>query len=207
MKIVIFDFDGVIVDSFTFCHRISNSISEVTQDEYRSRFEGNINDATQKACAHLPPSEINFSAEYDKEIVKCVPHAEIVEAIKELLKNYQLAIISSTDSWSIDEFLKSHGIRECFSDILGNDVDKSKVKKINMLFAKYSVLPADMIFITDTLGDIKEAKHCNVASIGVTWGFHKKERLQKEKPYKIIDDKKHLMDAVNGYFKVGESLV
>ena len=62
---------------------------------------------------------------------------------------------------------------------MGGDIHRSKVAKIQMILKKHGIKPAEAIFITDTLGDMREAIKCGVLSIGVTWGFHEKERLQK----------------------------
>ena len=195
MKIVIFDFDGVIVDTYGFCYELINAISPVTHEEYKKRFEGNINDAMKKV-APKGLSNGTFVEDYFLELTKCTPYAEVVDAIKILAKKYTLIVISSTVSPAIDTFLTTNNIRECFQDILGNDIEKSKIKKIHMVFEKYSVSPEDCVFVTDTLGDIKEAKHCGVRSIAVTWGYHTRETLEKEKPYAIIDDKKGIVQKV-----------
>ncbi len=48
-NIVIFDFDGVIADTFEFCFDIMLSFENgLTKDDYKSRFEGNIFDALKK---------------------------------------------------------------------------------------------------------------------------------------------------------------
>ena len=66
-KLVIWDFDGVIADTFRMCFgiiRMSNP--ELTEVKYRKRFEGNINrvgkDKQEK-------SNIDFWAEYEKNIL------------------------------------------------------------------------------------------------------------------------------------------
>ncbi len=48
MKVILFDFDGVVVDTFSFCYRIMNSRDSISEDVYRAKFEGNINDALKK---------------------------------------------------------------------------------------------------------------------------------------------------------------
>ena len=198
MNILMFDFDGVIVDTFSLCHIISNSISPVSEDEYRTRFEGNINDVVNKAP---PIRKADYFSEYTPELMKCEPFIELIEAIKNLAHKYTLVIISSTISPSIDSFLQKTGLRNYFSDILGNDVEKSKIKKIGMVLEKYKTDPSQALFITDTLGDIKEASACSVKSIAVSWGYNNEATLTKGNPYKIISDKKELVPAVEEYFK------
>jgi phosphoglycolate phosphatase-like HAD superfamily hydrolase len=49
-----------------------------------------------------------------------------------------------------------------------------------MIKEKYGVDSGDMIFITDTLGDIREADHEGVPTIAVTWGIHDHEYFNRE---------------------------
>ncbi|MDB5259188.1 MAG: putative phosphatase [Candidatus Taylorbacteria bacterium] len=194
-----FDFDGVIVDSLAACHELSNSISPVTLEEYRARFEGNINDAVRRPAIR----QADFFAEYGQKLICLDPHPEMAAAVRELSAGaeYALVIISSTHSLLIDEFLQKHSLRQCFKEILGNDVDKSKVKKIRIALEKYHAQPHDALFITDTLGDVKEAAECSVGCIAVSWGYHADEVLRKGNPYAVVNDKAGLVPAVQAYFK------
>ena len=116
-------------------------------------------------------------------------------------KQYILTVVSSSTSSFIEKFLEKENIRQCFSDILGSDVDYSKVKKINNLLRDYSINPTDAVYITDTIGDIKEANECNVRSIGVTWGAHDRDTLEKAAPYAVVDDVFGLEETIARFFK------
>lgn len=56
-----------------------------------------------------------------------------------------------------------------------------------MIMSKFNAKPEDCIFVTDTVGDINEAKKLNIDAIGVTWGLHSREILEEAKPLAIID--------------------
>ncbi len=187
MKIILFDFDGVIVDTFSFCYRIIDSRDSLSESEYRARFEGNINAAPKKTPQDPNAKPFDFQGQYLTELLNCQPNKEIKTVIQELAKDHTLIIISSTISPSIAQYLEVIGLRGCFAEILGNDVEKSKVKKIQSVLERYAVKPMETVFITDTLGDIKEASECGVRSIGVTWGYHSKETLEQGKPCRIVE--------------------
>jgi phosphoglycolate phosphatase-like HAD superfamily hydrolase len=53
-------------------------------------------------------------------------------------------------------------------------------------------LPKDCIFVTDTIGDIKEARHFDILSIAVTWWYHPRKLLLSEKPYQIVESPREL---------------
>jgi phosphoglycolate phosphatase-like HAD superfamily hydrolase len=83
---------------------------------------------------------------------------------------------------------------------MGNDVHKSKVEKIKMVFQKYGICNNDCVFITDTLGDMREATKMNVGSIGVTWGFNKPNVLKLGNPFCITERPSDLPLAIFEYF-------
>ncbi len=203
---ILFDFDGVIADSFQLSFEITKMIyPRLIEDAYRELFEGNINDHRKQQNIYTAEyrHDVDFDAEYRprmKNEVKIVP--EVKEVIIELEKNYTLIVVSSTITSPIREFLEKHELASHFAWIMGNDVHKSKVEKIKMVFEKYGIGPKDCVFITDTLGDMREATRAGVKSIGVTWGFHKPETLLRGEPFGLVEKPIELSTATGGYFKL-----
>jgi phosphoglycolate phosphatase len=204
-KFILFDFDGVILDSFDTALGVAQMICpHVTDESHRRRFEGNINDWANFKDEHTDKCrhDINFFDEYLPKIRSEVKiFSGIKEAIENLSKDYILIVISSTISAPIFEILEKFGLAKYFTEIMGNDVHKSKVEKIKMVFEKYKTKAEDCIFVTDTLGDIKEANETGVKSIAVTWGFHSKETLLKGEPFLVINEPSELINVVSSYFK------
>ncbi len=196
MKVILFDFDGVVVDTFSFCYRIMNSRDSISEEAYRAKFEGNINDTLKKPEQNPRAEPFDFFGQYHPELMTCQPNEEMVKVIKELARSHTLIIISSTISSSISQFLEMQGLADAFKEILGNDVEKSKVKKINDVLRRYDIKPTETVFITDTLGDIKEAKACGVESIAVTWGYHPTTTLERGNPYQIIDHPNKIIETI-----------
>ena|SRR3989338_6811055 len=152
MKLLLFDFDGVLVDTL------------VMHYEKRSRE------------LEMPQSLKNL--------------------VHKLNENYRLAIVSSTPSGLIAKILKQTNVHQYFSDICGADIHTSKVVKNKMLLHKYKTDPSDAVFITDTVGDILEARECGIKSIAVTWGSHNEKTLKKAKPNKIVSAPDDLLQAI-----------
>jgi len=109
-------------------------------------------------------------------------------------------IVSSSSTKCINDFLLKEKI-DNFSDVLGTDIHKSKIIKINTLLEKYNINPNDAVFITDSLGDILEGNVCGVKSIGVTWGIHPKENLEKGNPIAVISDPRDLLECIKNVLK------
>ena len=198
-QMVIFDFDGVIADSWWLTHKTARKIYPgLTETMHRRGFEGNIL-KVEKDWAHLERKDVDFYDEYEKE-THLVKFFEIAETISHLAEKYMLSIVSSTPNKLIKYFLLREGLAQCFSDLLGADIHESKHEKIKMLFEKYILLSAECVMITDTSGDVREAHMAGVDSIGVSWGFHEIERLQKVDTFRIVHTPRELVGAVNDYF-------
>ncbi len=187
-KLVIFDFDGVLVNTLEVCLNISQETNaNLSREEYKSFFSANIFQA-KRLDGSPRKNHPNFFSMYDQQCRELKIPDAIKESVKNLSKKFTLVIASSTDTASIRKILDREQILEFFGEILGADVHTDKAHKIKMLLEKYHCKPEDAIFITDTSGDVHEGKVCNVSSICVTWGFHDKEELEKANPTHIVDD-------------------
>jgi phosphoglycolate phosphatase-like HAD superfamily hydrolase len=47
---------------------------------------------------------------------------------------------------------------------------------------------------------MEEASAADVGAIGVTWGWHSRETLEKGKPFRIVDSAADIPGAVSDYF-------
>ncbi len=205
-KIVFFDFDGVIADSFSIAFEINKIIDPniVSENDYRKLFDRNI---AEWAVNSNPKEELDkISREFFKKYIPQMKNVKIFPAMKKVIaklgKIYTLFIISSTITSPIRDFLERNNILSYFNDILGSKfIDTNKTERIKTVFKNYGVGAKDCVFITDTLGDIREAASVGVQSIGVTWGFQKKENLIKGNPLRIAEKPEELFDIVSNYFK------
>jgi len=203
-RLILIDFDGVIADSFQPAFEVQQMICpHLTEEVYRKRFEGNINnwaDPTNEhhdECRH----DIDFFTEYIPRMNSHVkPFEGMASVLTQLAERNDIFIISSTLSQPIRDFLNRFQLDTCISMVLGNDIHTSKVEKINMVLRERRVQPQDSLFITDTLGDIREAQEARVHVIAVAWGFHERNVLREGKPYAIVSEPEGLIQAVNTYF-------
>ena len=201
---ILFDFDGVIADTFTPAFEVQKMMCpKATADDYRARFEGNINDTYKQGNYHTDECfhDIDFFAEYIPRFKKQGKvFVGMTEAIKQLSKNYSLIIVSSTITSPIQDFLVKNNLASYFFEVMGNDVHTSKVEKIKMIFSKYNTTTKNCVFVTDTLGDMLEAEKTGVAAIGVTWGFHGEERLARGKPFMIVNTPEELLKSISNFY-------
>lgn len=192
-KVVIFDFDGVIVDSLSSAYATwTEAGATLTLDEYRARFDGNINHAYK-------PAPIDFHENYRSKVGALTIFPGISEAIKELSAEYTLVIVSSTLGEFINAVLKANNLQSYFDSILSNEIHTSKVEKFKMVFEKYKTTASNCVLITDTTGDMKEAGMVNLRAIGVTWGYQLAEILRTMNPVSLVNDPSKLAAEVKEF--------
>lgn len=120
--------------------------------------------------------------------------------IRELATKYILAIVSASEDSVIADILETQGLRFCLTEILGGNANGEKALKIKHLLLEHGIIPEHAIMITDTTGDVREARECTVQSIAVTWGFHDKERLKRAEPMYYVDTVLELKNTVEAFF-------
>ena len=115
----------------------------------------------------------------------------IFEGIKELLErlyknNYTLVLNTNAYNRNCLPLLERFNIKDIFDFLATAEISKDKVEKFNLIENKYNVDKHDMLFITDALGDVRDADIAGVPTIAVTWGVHDKSFFEKEKHINLI---------------------
>ena len=201
MKAIIFDFDGVIVNSYETNYQSQKKrFPGITREDHKIFFEGNVHQIREERIRNGELQEDKtvdlHSIMRDYFLNKQEMKTDIIHTLEQLNKQYQLYIVTSFVEEYVNEFLDKHHITYLFTDVMGIETDKKKDKKFMMLFEKYNHTVDECIFVTDTLGDIKEANKVGMQTIALDSGFHEKYRLQKGNPYKIISKFTELSDLL-----------
>lgn len=185
LKNIIFDFDGVLADTFDVNLAISQMLlPDVTRDDFVAHHDGNVH--AQPVMPFTSSDVEAFRIAYRNRIT--TGHIEAsTPVMKELALYYRLFIISSNDEVGIRATLKAAGCEDLFVAIMGYETHQSKVEKFRLCERGYGVDFSDTVFITDTVGDVKEAHVLQIKTIAVTFGFHPRERLEAASPYQICD--------------------
>ena len=202
-NILIFDYDGVIVDSLDIlmenfinaCRK--NNVNEIdSKEKFLKLFEKNFVEVLtdfgvpkEKVQKILEDANIGLQNKKDKICL----HNGIIKMLDKLSKNNKLIIITSSPTRAIKDFLKSKHICH-FEDVLGADIETDKVKKIETVKTKFRGY--EPFYIGDTWADIIEGRKAGVKVIAVTWGFYSEEMLKRENPDFIVHTPKELVDLI-----------
>jgi phosphoglycolate phosphatase len=200
-KLILFDFDGVLVDSLSLYEKSVNLCLErigqrpiETLEEFLDLFEENFFSAIARRgvdVAQFMAASKEVTPTLDYGVVK--PVANFIPVLDELKKHSALVIISSNSSFAIRLMLMKYGFAPYFDDILGADFAFSKIEKIRHAMDRYSTNGNHSLYVCDTAGDVREAREAGVRTVAVTWGWHPRSRLEKALPDVIVDEPKNLL--------------
>ena len=188
MKTIIFDFDGVIHDTYEMAYQINLEISDVdlTREQHRDFFNGNMFERVIIDKDKEKAESDKFYALQNEAFKYLKIDENIRENLEKLAKDYSLFIISSNQEDALNTYFQNNNFTHIFKELLGAEIHQSKVEKFKYLFEKYNLIADDCIFVTDTLGDILEGNKVGIRTVAVDFGFHKRDRLEKGNPFKIV---------------------
>lgn len=207
---ILFDLDGTICDSGLGVTRsvkfaleemgyaapeaaeLTHFIGPPLRDSFM-RYYGMSAQQAETAVAH-------YRARYsDVGIKECASYDGICELIEKLHKaGKTVALATSKPTVFAKIILEEYDIAKYFDIILGCEFDGTRGEKIEVMEECLEMLGmtderrAHTVMIGDRHYDIGGAKHCGVASIGVTYGFAQGTELSDAGADYIVDNAEEL---------------
>jgi len=194
LKAIIFDFDGVIWDTYDINFSLSQFFDpSISEQDFQDHHNGNV---FEQPKIRFKPEDIPIFFTKQKELFSRNHFFPIIDIIPTLGEKFKLFIVSSTLDANIVGFLELAWLNIYFQKILWKTTHKSKIEKFKMIFQEYGISENECVFITDTIGDIKEAKHLNIPCIAVNWWYHSLELLENEKPFAIAKTPEDIIQSI-----------
>lgn len=208
--LIIFDCDGVIVDSALhyleiynkICIKYNKTFPITTLEEFRSWYDSKWENNFYKLG--FSEKDIPEILDYESEIVnydEITLFDDMKEILFELNKNYYMAIASTTPEEKIRTKLEKENLGNIFSIISGGDDGLSdKEMKIKKVMDHFNFSPDKCVMIGDTVMDIISSEKLGIKCIALSCGWNSMDILETASPYIIIDSHKELLPAVRNAF-------
>ncbi len=180
---VIFDMDGVLLDSEPLHHAVMNRVLApeqvvVSEDAYRE-YIGTTDEDTWRdlvACHRLPHPQAHYQAAYDTAIQEAyAAHSVANPGVRELLaglarRGLRLAVASSSRTAWVQSALARLGIREAFSEVVTGDMvrrGKPDPEIYLLAAARLGLAPAQCLAVEDAPKGVRAAHDAGMRVIGL----------------------------------------
>lgn len=200
---VIFDFDGVLADSFGI---FVESLEEVLHrkpfsEEQVNRLRGLSPKEIIKELGVRPwqmPGVIkNGHSAVDRRMSSVHLFPGIPTMLRALSENHELYIVSSTSEEAIREKLAEESLTDQISKIYSGTSLFGKSRKLRQLAHTDKLNIANCVYIGDEVRDIEAAQKIGMSCIAVAWGYNTLESLERYQPSAIVYSPTELPDIIN----------
>ena len=209
-RLVMFDWDGTIVDGLSLNYKIYKEITRrlgkrmpdspqalarLTNGKYEElyynlgiRTEGETNEANKIYWELFRRFRDGF------ELFPGI--TDVLSSLRE--KGIMTAIISNCDKPLMEMLIDKFGLSG-YLDLIVAHEDTERIKpepdQIHFCLGRLKVKPKEAVFVGDMINDIIAARRAGVRKvIAVTYGWHTREQLEKLKPDAIVDKTNEILD-------------
>ncbi len=205
-KLILFDFDGVIVDSLDVYEdvvrrclaKIGRPLVQTRQD-FLALYEDNFYEGVARLGIELS-AFLDALAEIRPhvDLSRIKPYEPMALVLRKLAQRHRLMLISSNTGQTIQPLLVRMEVQDCFEAVLGADAFLNKTEKILHAQGQSGIAKERVYYVGDTTGDIREARRAGVKAVAVTWGWHGREILEAAGPDYLIESASALLDLLLG---------
>lgn len=208
MKVVIFDFDGTIADTFDSVLKITHDLAieygyqpPTPEDVKRLRSLDSREIIKQSGIPffRLPFLLKRLKAELRQEIQNLKPIPGMKEALIALYQQgHALGIVTSNSQENVGIFLEAQGLSNLFAFVYSGTTLFGKGRVIRHLIFQHDLNPQKIIYVGDETRDIEAAKRIPIQVVAVSWGFNTEEALAQQNPDFLIRDPQELVSVIQG---------
>jgi len=209
IKLIIFDYDGVIVDSFSnvheiykiMCKKLGKSCPENLEDF--KKFYGHSSSECYSQLGFSEKEMISGNMIYKEEVLKreLKPFEGIIKVLRELSKNYKLVLISSNYKEEVEQKLGRFGLLKLFDFVLarGDHIGRfEKTESIKKIIRDLAIKSEEVLLIGDRNVDFLEGSKAgldNILLVDYGWGYNLEE-IPKYKQRVLVKSPDDLPNAI-----------
>ena len=215
LRLAVFDVDGTLVDSQ---HTIVSAMTEAwaslnlglpRPDQIRRIIGLSLVEACSVLLPWAPPSLHRAVADAYKEAfraMRLVPDSmePLFPGVKEALdllesEGWLLGLATGKSRQGVDAMLESHGLDGRFITIQTADTNPSKPdpSMLRRAATDCGLAASDIVMIGDTAYDMAMAAAARTGAVGVSWGYHSLDELNKAGAQVILDTFDNLTEVLD----------
>lgn len=210
IKVLLFDFDGTIADSFAVVQEVFYELTGAKKIEDPVEVERLRRMPMLKAAQELeikpwqlPRLMIRGRALMGKRIaeIKLFPGMDaVIRALHD--EGYQMFVMTSNSASNVQEFLRSYHLDKYFIRVYGNIGLLGKTGAIRSVARHNHFSTAECAYIGDEARDIIGARKAGAFTISVDWGYNDRAFLQEHNPDAIVHSPADLLTVLENSKRV-----
>ncbi len=193
IKLIIFDWDGTIVDSFVFIRSLARFIIKEFNLNLKEMYD--LKKITYMKFSELVKLISNLRNLDEKLVYDKILNAALERSyklkyrlnlrhIKEHKENFKMGIITNNDS-KIPKKKLSNTNKDFFDFLIGSNEMDNKAQAIKDKLKKYNLKPKECVFIGDSPSDMEHANNAGVHRVWYPNIFFNNLTVRKHFDHKI----------------------
>ncbi|MBF0657639.1 phosphoglycolate phosphatase [Psychrobacter sp. NG25] len=217
-QLLIFDFDGTLIDSVpdladatnamlttlsketypieTIRNWIGNGSRLLVERALVGKVEVLENELTVEEADHA--EQIFFEAYKNLSGSKTVAYPDVDSGLKKLKDaGYTLALVTNKPIRFVPKILQSFGWQDLFSEVLGGDslsTKKPDPAPLLHVCEALNVSPEQAVMIGDSRNDILAGQNANMDTLGLSYGYNYGQDIRELNPTEAFDSFQALQD-------------
>lgn len=206
MQYLIFDFDGVLADTWEASIRAMMKLNNTTWDAELKAFMEYFDTPSHTRYHKISSSSILSRKQYISRFAELLLlegfdlFSGFIEQLKIHKEESKMAVVSSGSKKYINDKLISTDLD--FTHILTIEDHHSKEIKIEQILLDWEINVNEVFYFTDTKTDVLELKDfiSKDKLFGCSWGYHGRDELLKVlEPKQIIDRFDQFKDVIRSF--------
>lgn len=201
-RVVVFDFDGTIADTFDAALSILNRLSG--EFGFRTLQPSEIETAREMTVRQLlkflgipmtmmPKIAHRGVKELHSRISEIKPFPAIPDVLRELhRRGFRLGIITSNSQENVAQFLQMHDL-ELFDFVCTSSRLFGKAREIRGVLKRFRWKSQQLFFVGDECRDIEASQKSSIPIAAVSWGFNTPTALAAMNPTHLIHEPAELL--------------
>ena len=214
IKACIFDMDGTLVNSLNsisyFANKALNKygLSSIEVEEYKYMVGNGAKTLVKRMLEKLGADEelfeevfSEYSTTYDKNFLYLTePYDGIMDLLKELRRTSVKTAILSNKPHITAEKISAELFGDALIDICQGAIDTFPLKPdpdgVYEIIKELGLKKEECLYIGDTSTDMKTGKNAGLFTVGVLWGFRKKDELVENGADAVISHPSELLSII-----------
>jgi phosphoglycolate phosphatase len=206
-KLLLFDFDGTVADTFQCGLEILNSMAG--EFRFRPLEEADLPRARDMRtrelikflgipATRLPKISQRGKEELNLRMDSIQPFHGMVDILRSLhAGGFRLGILTSNSEDNVAVFLKKFGI-EIFDFVCTSSKLTGKARVIRKILKDHKLKPRQVLLVGDEVRDIEAAQETGIHMAAVTWGYNSRKSICELNPDHLIETPEELRELACG---------